>query len=395
MICIPPGTLVSGGYRVLRRLPVAADAFEVSHDAHPGQRLMLRLPCYNARLLGGPPPLDRFEWPDSGGKEALVFPLQGVVLAELVAPLPAPELARLWRMLRFCNERDAAEDFSLDAGLHRLPGAIQHDYPAPPFRHLLRRLLGPGLRGDRSWTLRELLEEGLQAPATRHDVGGVLSATGTVRAQVELLWGEREDALMLCVYEAVDVYQQGVPAREATLTALSLSFALGAELPELLSAATDAYVAATRESQARIGYEGGLGCCLVAVIHPERVELAWVGDSRAYLCRAGALRLLTRDHTLRQAALEAGAANPFADTRILTRGLLIEGAEWERAELTPEPGDRLLLCSHGVCDCLDDAQIAATLGQHHANAAALAALHVQALNAAKDDHLAAILFRVP
>ena len=43
----------------------------------------------------------------------------------------------------------------------------------------------------------------------------------------------------------------------------------------------------------------GMGTTLTAaVVRPDGLELVHVGDSRAYLLRGGALRLLTEDHTL-------------------------------------------------------------------------------------------------
>ena len=51
----------------------------------------------------------------------------------------------------------------------------------------------------------------------------------------------------------------------------------------------------------------GMGTTLTAVLaSPEAIHLAHVGDSRAYLLRAGTLRQLTRDHTLVDRMVNAG-----------------------------------------------------------------------------------------
>ncbi len=93
-----------------------------------------------------------------------------------------------------------------------------------------------------------------------------------------------------------------------------------------------------------------------------------VGDSRAYLYRAGRLRRLTKDHTFAQMMVEQGdlGAEEAAHSRlrhILTNAL---GGSSERADvdidmLRLEDGDRLLLCSDGLTDLVDDEAIAATL----------------------------------
>jgi serine/threonine protein phosphatase PrpC len=98
--------------------------------------------------------------------------------------------------------------------------------------------------------------------------------------------------------------------------------------------------------------------------------LAHVGDSRAYLLRGGILHKLTRDHTMAQRLADAGVlAAEEATTHwlrhILTQCLGISESkgkpEVQRVELVD--GDRLLLCTDGLTDMVDEATIATTLGQ--------------------------------
>ena len=94
-----------------------------------------------------------------------------------------------------------------------------------------------------------------------------------------------------------------------------------------------------------------------------------VGDSRAYLLRAGRLERLTRDHTYVQMLIEIGQLSPGDATisrmrHILTNAL---GGSTEQVAVDVDlvrlkHGDRLLLCSDGLTDCVDDETIAATLG---------------------------------
>ena len=92
--------------------------------------------------------------------------------------------------------------------------------------------------------------------------------------------------------------------------------------------------------------------------------LAHVGDSRAYLLRAGALHQLTRDHTwvgeLCQAGLITQAQAATHDLRhVLTRHLgANKGARPDVQRLALADGDCLLLCSDGLSDMVSDAEIA-------------------------------------
>jgi serine/threonine protein phosphatase PrpC len=88
-----------------------------------------------------------------------------------------------------------------------------------------------------------------------------------------------------------------------------------------------------------------------------------VGDSRAYLFRAGRLSLLSRDHTLYQNWLDDGERGPAPAPHYLTRCI------GTAAEVEPAvglchiaPGDILLLCSDGLNAHVDDTEIGAALG---------------------------------
>jgi len=89
-----------------------------------------------------------------------------------------------------------------------------------------------------------------------------------------------------------------------------------------------------------------------------------VGDSRCYLLRDGKLTLLTKDHSLTQALVEAGTisadeARSHRYKNVLYRYLgSKEGAEGAyTAEESPKAGDRFLLCSDGVTDGLEDSAL--------------------------------------
>jgi protein phosphatase len=114
----------------------------------------------------------------------------------------------------------------------------------------------------------------------------------------------------------------------------------------------------------------GMGSTLTAARSCGRdLLIVHVGDSRAYLFRAGRLERLTTDHTYAQMLVDAGQASPSDETLSGLRNILVNalGGNIDHVAvdvdlLRMEEGDRLLLCSDGLTDCVDDATIAATLG---------------------------------
>ena len=95
--------------------------------------------------------------------------------------------------------------------------------------------------------------------------------------------------------------------------------------------------------------------------------VANVGDSRTYLLRDGALTQLTRDDSWVQLMIDSGELSPEAARDHPQRSLVLAALDGEpdRAPalttFEARPGDRMLLCSDGLSDVVDDATIQATL----------------------------------
>jgi protein phosphatase len=124
----------------------------------------------------------------------------------------------------------------------------------------------------------------------------------------------------------------------------------------------------------------GMGTTLTsALLHGKYTTIAHVGDSRAYLLRGDALTQVTRDHTLVAEEVAQGRITAEAARRDPRRNMLthvigtqprLEGKLPAIFELTLLPGDRLLLCSDGLYDVLDDDEMRhALLGQDPGDAA--------------------------
>ena len=112
----------------------------------------------------------------------------------------------------------------------------------------------------------------------------------------------------------------------------------------------------------------GMGTTLTAaMIFDDAVHLAHVGDSRAYLLRAGAFRQLTEDHTLvarmvKAGEISAGEAEVHPHRNVLTRALGTEpDVEVDEGRVGLMDGDRLLLCSDGLFGMVTEDQIQAIL----------------------------------
>jgi protein phosphatase len=145
----------------------------------------------------------------------------------------------------------------------------------------------------------------------------------------------------------------------------------------------------------------GMGSTVTAaLVGPGSVAFAHVGDSRAYLWRAGILTRLSDDHSLVAEWVKAGALAPeeaalHPQRSVITRAL---GADWQvevDTWTTPaRPGDVILLCTDGLTGFVDEAEIAHTLEQHDDLGVAVHAL-VDAANAAGgEDNITAVAARL-
>jgi protein phosphatase len=151
--------------------------------------------------------------------------------------------------------------------------------------------------------------------------------------------------------------------------------------------------AAIREHAAKHPELAGMGTTLtVAVSFGLDLILTHVGDSRAYLWRDGRLDLLSRDHTIAQDFLDRGDGDVAHHYRhVLTHALGGRNPEPMTGAWRLRDGDRLLLCTDGLTDMVDDARIAALLAAHPGSQPACRALVDQALAAGGRDNVTVAL----
>ncbi len=141
------------------------------------------------------------------------------------------------------------------------------------------------------------------------------------------------------------------------------------------------------EHVAGSGASRGMGATLAAaLLGPDRVVVANVGDCRAYLLRDGVLRQVTRDHSwvadqVASGFISAEIARAHPWRNMVTRAiqgdpdLMVDTIEVETG-----PKARLLLCSDGLHVVLTDEQIADILSDSAADAKGACENLIQAAN---------------
>ncbi|MFF0309041.1 PP2C family protein-serine/threonine phosphatase [Streptosporangium sp. NPDC004379] len=182
------------------------------------------------------------------------------------------------------------------------------------------------------------------------------------RSDVGLLREGNEDSAyasgrLLAVADGMGGHAHGEVASSVAIAAMS-SLDEGAAGSDLLSAIEAAVRDANRRLHEMVGRDPslkGMGTTLTAMLWSgTRVALVHVGDSRAYLLRAGELYQITHDHTLVQSLVDDGRITLEEAATHPQRSILLRALDGS-GEVDPDLslreaqiGDRYLLCSDGL-----------------------------------------------
>jgi len=141
----------------------------------------------------------------------------------------------------------------------------------------------------------------------------------------------------------------------------------GRKLAEAIQRADEEIIAHSRRRAEGLP----MGTTIAAArLNGDRFEVAWVGDSRAYLWN-GHLMQLSQDHSYVQELIDQGAitaeqARVHPHRNVVTQALGVTDPESLKVEtITGElkPGMQLLLCSDGLTEEVADGDIERILGQ--------------------------------
>ena len=185
-------------------------------------------------------------------------------------------------------------------------------------------------------------------------------------------YGDSELALWL-VADGMGGHACGEVASALARETIVREIRRGAPLAQAIRTADEEIIRASRRRNDTLP----MGTTVVAArVQGNRYEVAWVGDSRAYLWRDGQLAQLSQDHSVvqelvAQGNLTAEQARAHPHRNVVTQALgVTDPAHLNVATTSGElrPGMQLLLCSDGLTEEVDDRGIARTLAFEDARA---------------------------
>lgn len=140
-------------------------------------------------------------------------------------------------------------------------------------------------------------------------------------------------------------------------------------------------------------YEGMGTTVVAAIVCGKAAYISHVGDSRLYLYRDNTLQQITRDHSVVQEMIESGQlteeqARSHPRKHFITRALGVSAMEeGEFDELALEAEDKLLLCTDGLTNMVDNTALTELLGSK----VVIDSLIQSALDAGGTDNITAVL----
>jgi protein phosphatase len=209
-----------------------------------------------------------------------------------------------------------------------------------------------------------------------------LSDVGRMRSENQDACGEFRSAAgeqLLIVADGMGGHRGGATASRICVEAVGREFSSGAGTPEeRLRRGLELANAQVRSAALDDPELEGMGTTAVALhFNPDGAAwVAWVGDSRAYRFRHGALEALTEDHSLVAEWVRTGAMTP-EEAEVSPRRNELLAAIGAKDEVLADiravevlSADRFLLCSDGLCGVVPEVEIGAVLGFREAETAA-------------------------
>jgi serine/threonine-protein phosphatase Stp1 len=229
------------------------------------------------------------------------------------------------------------------------------------------------------------------------------SDSGAFREKNEDRLLDRPDLELWAVADGAGGHEAGEVASEmivGALSALPPSLGAGVALGYIRSAMDTVHTELQGEAIRRGAYRGVVSTVVTLLVRDGHFVCLWVGDSRAYLLRAGALQQVTRDHSVAQELVDMGlvesqAAMSHPQAAVITRavGIPDDALSLDKISGALLSGDRFLLCSDGVPKVLPDGVIAELLGADPVEDIA-AAMVGECLRAGARDNVTAVVVEI-
>ena len=227
---------------------------------------------------------------------------------------------------------------------------------------------------------------------------GHLSHVGLRREHNEDTYYADPDLGLWLVADGMGGHEFGEVASALARDAVVREVKAGKPLNEAIRSADEEIIRQSRRRAESLP----MGTTMVALrVNGNKFELAWVGDSRAYLWN-GKLQQLSSDHSYVQELIDQGAitseqARHHPHRNVVTQALgVTDPADLNVETMTGElrPGMQLLLCSDGLTEEVDDATIAQVLAGDDCSAQeCVDSLVAAALDGGGSDNVTVVLVR--
>lgn len=238
-----------------------------------------------------------------------------------------------------------------------------------------------------------------KASAPRQCQYGFKTDTGAVRELNEDTYLVEPELGLWLVADGMGGHSTGDVASRIARDTIADHVRQGADLSGAIQAAHDEVL---KEAGIREGSQGMGATVVAALVDGAEYQVAWVGDSRAYLYD-GELTQITRDHSyvqelVRSGALSSEEASSHTSRHLLTRclGVTAEGSfevGIRRGRFVR--GQEVLLCSDGLTDELSDSEIADVLGTDASAQERVDRLVHAAIEHGGRDNVTVVLFSAP
>jgi serine/threonine protein phosphatase PrpC len=226
------------------------------------------------------------------------------------------------------------------------------------------------------------------------------SHVGHVREHNEDNYLVRPELDLWAVADGMGGHLAGEVASRVAVDELVKRVAQGESLPNAIGATHHAVL----EAVARGEGQPSMGTTIVALqVQDTHYQIAWVGDSRAYLMGQHGLRQLSRDHSFVQLLLDAGAiadseAAHHPDRNIVTQAIGTSGMPEVKVDTVDGQlyrGDQILLCSDGLSGEVSEQLIHDILAAPGDETAKTEALIAVALKHGGADNVTVVLVSAP